>query len=387
MIGKHGITRKVRYGLIALQWEAVEWMAEHGDSTSVELAEALDLSLTEMSFVLKSGVLAKRIGWELGPDDKVLYHSIVARTTAEKIGRTSGMGFKELGLYRKFLVNRTDEKDKPGEKHHGCEYLVLDLTHDGSALQTALKYADVVEKDGYKRLAEDLRSQVDRLTGMLCQCGTRFPVADLGDVEKRKGWGKAAVSGFPDKCPSCSGLGSTVDGHTIIRELPYFDGWCAIEAKIHVADATTKYASDIKDRMISLRAKSCGPELLNCHHALPIGPAVTPRFAFSVGSNAESVFAAIDAGLIESKPWIAFDTMDIYTQPGTGVIFAHPDNGSNNDVRLWKANGLTPGYVYVIESISVGGSHTSLSLAGFGHNRFNSVNFANVPEGYKGPSE
>ena len=40
---------------------------------------------------------------------------------------------RERGLYEKFAVERTDGKSKIGEKHEGCEYFVLDLTHDPHA--------------------------------------------------------------------------------------------------------------------------------------------------------------------------------------------------------------------------------------------------------------
>lgn len=40
------------------------------------------------------------------------------------------MGDKNKGLYGKFAVQRMDGSDQPGGKHHGCEYFVLDLSHD-----------------------------------------------------------------------------------------------------------------------------------------------------------------------------------------------------------------------------------------------------------------
>lgn len=45
---------------------------------------------------------------------------------------------EDQGLFRKFLVYRTDGSDAPGRKHHGCEYFVLDVNHDphaGAALK------------------------------------------------------------------------------------------------------------------------------------------------------------------------------------------------------------------------------------------------------------
>lgn len=56
------------------------------------------------------------------------------------------------GLYEKFIVRRTD--DSP--KHDGCEYFVLDLTHDKHAAPALAAYADSCEAE-YPLLAADLR--------------------------------------------------------------------------------------------------------------------------------------------------------------------------------------------------------------------------------------
>jgi hypothetical protein len=62
---------------------------------------------------------------------------------------------KMLGLYGKFDVKRTDGKDEPGQKHHGCQYFVLDLTHDPFALPAIRAYADAC-RDEFPVLAIDL---------------------------------------------------------------------------------------------------------------------------------------------------------------------------------------------------------------------------------------
>ena len=67
------------------------------------------------------------------------------------------MSDKRRGLYEKFEVRRTDGRDRPGEKHHGCRYFVLDLDHDPLAYPALVAYADVAEKVGYRALARDLR--------------------------------------------------------------------------------------------------------------------------------------------------------------------------------------------------------------------------------------
>jgi hypothetical protein len=61
-----------------------------------------------------------------------------------------------IGVYHKFNVSRTDGSDKPGGKHDGCEYFVLDLTHDPFAKIAAAAYANACERE-YPALAADMR--------------------------------------------------------------------------------------------------------------------------------------------------------------------------------------------------------------------------------------
>ena len=62
------------------------------------------------------------------------------------------------GLYRKFRVERTDGKSAPGEKHHGCEYFVLDMDHDDHAKAAIKGYVHSLEASNeYPGLAADLR--------------------------------------------------------------------------------------------------------------------------------------------------------------------------------------------------------------------------------------
>lgn len=62
---------------------------------------------------------------------------------------------KIRGLYNKFRVERVDGSSEPGGKHHGCEYFVLDLTHDKHARAALLSYAESCRGD-YPLLAADL---------------------------------------------------------------------------------------------------------------------------------------------------------------------------------------------------------------------------------------
>lgn len=50
------------------------------------------------------------------------------------------------GWYKKFNVTRTDGTDEPGGKHAGCEYLVLDLTHDPHAIAAVRAYVEVIQE-------------------------------------------------------------------------------------------------------------------------------------------------------------------------------------------------------------------------------------------------
>ena len=50
------------------------------------------------------------------------------------------MGDKTKGLYGKFIVQRADGSDQHGGKHHGCEYFVLDLSHDKHAYMALRAY-------------------------------------------------------------------------------------------------------------------------------------------------------------------------------------------------------------------------------------------------------
>lgn len=91
------------------------------------------------------------------------------------------MGDKTKGLYGKFIVRRTDGRDHPGEKHDGCEYFVLDLSHDPHAYPALMAYAASCSED-YPLLASDLRAKA-----MLMREAGVIPetIQELRDVEER----------------------------------------------------------------------------------------------------------------------------------------------------------------------------------------------------------
>lgn len=70
------------------------------------------------------------------------------------------MGDKNRGLYEKFTVTRNDGSSEPGGKHHGCEYFVLDLTHDKHAAAALLACAHSCAAE-YPLLASDILSLLD----------------------------------------------------------------------------------------------------------------------------------------------------------------------------------------------------------------------------------
>ena len=65
----------------------------------------------------------------------------------------------QQGLYPKFAVTRTDGRDAPGEKHHGADYFVLDLSDDPHALPAIAAYAESCRVD-YPQLADDLLRKI-----------------------------------------------------------------------------------------------------------------------------------------------------------------------------------------------------------------------------------
>lgn len=85
------------------------------------------------------------------------------RKTTEPPNENETSDQKAIGLYNKFSVRRTDGKDIEGEKHFGCEYLVLDLTHDPLAYYPVRAYAANAERAGYKKLSDDLYAKAENM--------------------------------------------------------------------------------------------------------------------------------------------------------------------------------------------------------------------------------
>lgn len=70
----------------------------------------------------------------------------------------------DRGLTRKYQVQRHDGRDGSGQKHEGCEYFVLDLTHDKNARVAASAYADAIKETNFE-LYRDLSCRLFVLSG------------------------------------------------------------------------------------------------------------------------------------------------------------------------------------------------------------------------------
>ena len=79
----------------------------------------------------------------------------------ERIARQMDRAGMDVGIYRKFLVSRTDGSSRVGGKHEQCAYFVLDWHHDPFAVPAARAYADACEAT-HPALASDLRKMADR---------------------------------------------------------------------------------------------------------------------------------------------------------------------------------------------------------------------------------
>lgn len=69
---------------------------------------------------------------------------------------------RTTGLFHKFNITRVDGTHVEGGKHYGCDYFVLDLTHDHHALAALDAYADSCAIE-YPVLSRDLKNKLDFL--------------------------------------------------------------------------------------------------------------------------------------------------------------------------------------------------------------------------------
>jgi hypothetical protein len=77
------------------------------------------------------------------------------------------MTSKNVGLIGKYHVERTDGSSAEGQKHHGCQYFVLDLTHDPLAFPALAAYERHARQAGYVALADDLLPHIAHLSTLV----------------------------------------------------------------------------------------------------------------------------------------------------------------------------------------------------------------------------
>lgn len=74
------------------------------------------------------------------------------------------------------------------------------------------------------------------------------------------------------------------------------------------------------------------------------------------------------------------ECMNIYSEPGTKVVFAYPNNGYASEQEHAK-QFLTVGAIYTVSDTEVGISYTHVWLREIPNHFFNSVQFAPASRG------
>lgn len=135
------------------------------------------------------------------------------------------------GLHEKFTVRRTDGRDAPGQKHHGCDYFVLDLNHDEGAPAAIRAYASAVEQTR-PQLASDLRSKFGIAT--LPPAGA----APAGDDESRIAADAEARIAFIEHAPALLDAAEERDRLRASLDVSrYVERTDAFLARAHAAEA------------------------------------------------------------------------------------------------------------------------------------------------------
>jgi hypothetical protein len=77
--------------------------------------------------------------------------------------RNAGLPDSEQGVYKKYFVYRADGSDKPGGKHRGDEYFVLNLTTDVHARAALRTYAESC-RETHPQLSAELAAKAGVVT-------------------------------------------------------------------------------------------------------------------------------------------------------------------------------------------------------------------------------
>lgn len=177
------------------------------------------------------------------------------------------MGDKTKGLYGKFVVRRTDGRDQPGEKHDGCEYFVLDLSHDPHAYRALMAYAASCSEE-YPLLAGDLRAKAM----LMREDGVSPATPSLEDLQTLVAEGRAFVSDGREldrwvehqenACPVCGGSGHKDDAAATAT------AWCGARLvdACHGAAYAAGWWHDLRTGE-DMRGKRNVPELLCLIHS------------------------------------------------------------------------------------------------------------------------
>lgn len=99
-----------------------------------------------------------KAGVDFGVSVALLQTAPTTQAAPQLPERDASVSAEQQGLFRKFDVRRVDGTDKPGGKHHGCRYFVLDVDHDPCARAALTAYAAACEAT-HPVLAADLRTK------------------------------------------------------------------------------------------------------------------------------------------------------------------------------------------------------------------------------------
>ncbi|WP_027864271.1 hypothetical protein [Massilia alkalitolerans] len=91
-------------------------------------------------------------------EDARRYARAALRSVKDIPERDQMKGAEDQGMFRKFDVRRLDGTDRPGGKHYGCRYFVLDLSHDKNAKAAMRAYAASCSST-HPQLAADIEAE------------------------------------------------------------------------------------------------------------------------------------------------------------------------------------------------------------------------------------
>ncbi len=139
-----------------VRWEERGGYNCHGASVEQEWADEAKAAIAWNTRDAISGTFSCPICGKDSPHqhsgDEIRQHRSAALATAAPGDN------KRRGLYQKFNVTRTDGSSAPAGKHEGCDYFVLDVTHDPFAAVALRAYADACREE-YPHLSDDMRER------------------------------------------------------------------------------------------------------------------------------------------------------------------------------------------------------------------------------------